>query len=69
VTVGIADGSIIAAIITIQTPGNQPSVPSPPGARVHPAHALDRRPPAGRREREEQRHEAALGAGNAHPPE
>ena len=43
-TVGETDGNIIAAIITSQTPRNQPSVPrSVPGPVVHAPHAIDGR--------------------------
>src|SRR3954469_13445585 len=62
-TVGATDGNIIAAIITIHTPTNQPSVPRPdhgpssmPCIRsaVH-AQPATRPRPAGTRERDEER--------------
>ena len=69
-TVGIADGSIIAAIITIQIPRNQPSVPrAVHGPEPIPSHPVDGRPPREPRQAEEQHDEAAFRARRAHQPE
>ena len=62
-TVGATDGNIIAAIITTQTPRNQPSVPRPVhGPSSMPLHLVGRPPPADAGEGEEQRDEPEPGA-------